>query len=53
LIPIAMPLIQNKEKIKDPNWLSGFVSGECNFFINIINSKTKVGRHNVFNISTF
>jgi len=28
----------------NPNWLSGFVSAEGNFFVNIINSKTKVGK---------
>nr|UYR51035.1 hypothetical protein [Morchella crassipes] len=52
LIPVARPLIQNKKKkIKDPNWLAGFVSGEGNFFINIINSKTKVGRQVVLMFS--
>ena len=40
-------------KIRDPNWLSGFVSAEGNFFINILNSKTKVGKQVVliFSIS--
>lgn len=43
---IVKPLKKNP-KIKDPNWLSGFVSGEGNFYINIINAKTKV-RKQVF-----
>lgn len=40
---VARPLNPNK-KIINPNWLSGFVSAEGNFFVNIINSKTKVGK---------
>jgi hypothetical protein len=40
---IAIPLNPNK-KITNPNWLSGFVSAEGNFFVNLINSKTKVGK---------
>ena len=31
-------------KTIDPNWLAGFVSAEGNFFINIINSKNKIGK---------
>jgi hypothetical protein len=39
----ARPLNPNK-KTMNPNWLSGFVSAEGNFFVNIINSKTKIGK---------
>ena len=49
LNPICSPFFfkkgdPNKKKIIDPNWFSGFVSAEGNFFVNIINSKTKVGK---------
>jgi hypothetical protein len=39
--------------IPDPNWLSGFVSGEGCFFINISKSNTKLGKkvNLIFNIS--
>ena len=50
-IPIARPLLKKKSKIQNPNWLSGFVSGEGNFFINIMNSKTKVGKQVVLMFS--
>jgi hypothetical protein len=40
---IARPLDPNKKTIH-PNWLSGFVSAEGNFFVNILNSKIKVGK---------
>src|SRR5437763_846926 len=39
IISIERPTIKD-QKIKDPNWVSGFVSGESNFFINISKSKT-------------
>lgn len=38
---------ENKEfydhKISDPNWLAGFMSGECCFYVKIYPSKTKLG----------
>jgi hypothetical protein len=41
--PVDRPLII-KNKIPDPNWLSGFVSAEGNFFVHIKKSKTiKIG----------
>ena len=40
---IARPLNPYK-KIINLKWLSGFVSAEGNFFVNIIYSKTKVGK---------
>ncbi len=41
--PEPRPLI-NKEKIKDSNWLAGFINGEGCFFIDIYKSKTnKIG----------
>ena len=40
-----------KKKIIDPNWISGFVGGEGNYFINVINSKTKVGKQVVLMFS--
>lgn len=43
IIPCVRPLVKSI-KIRDPNWLSGFVSAEGNFFINVINSTTKVGK---------
>ena len=30
--PVDQPLVQNKKKIEDPNWLSGFTSAEGCFF---------------------
>ncbi len=50
--PIIRPKISNN-LIQNPNWLSGFVSGEGNFTVNITNSKTKVGKQVMlmFNIS--
>lgn len=50
ITPSARPLVQSM-KIIDLNWLSGFVSGEGNFFINVINSKTKVGKQVVLMFS--
>jgi hypothetical protein len=41
--PIQRPLIETKER-SNPHWLSGFVSGEVCFYINISKSKThKIG----------
>jgi hypothetical protein len=40
---IARPLNPNRKTINS-NGLSGFVSAEGNFFVNLINSKTKVGK---------
>ena len=42
-IAIQRPLIEN-QKIKDPNWLAGFASGEACFQVNIFNSTTKLGK---------
>ena len=50
LNPMERLLIKNQE-IKDPNWLPGFVSGEGNFFINVMNAKTKVGKQIVLMFS--
>ena len=49
---IARPLNPNKKTI-NPYWLAGFVSAEGNFFVNFINSNTKVGKQVilVFSIS--
>lgn len=44
-------ILIKKNKIIDPNWISGFVSGEGNYFINVINSKTKVGKQVVLMFS--
>lgn len=41
IIPMEKPTKLNIEII-DPNWISGFVSGEGNFFINISGSKIKL-----------
>jgi len=41
-IPIKKPVI-NTENIADPNWLSGFVTGEGNFDVNITKSTNKIG----------
>ncbi len=43
VVPALRPLIEN-QKIMDLNWLSGFVSGEGCFFVNIKNSRTKTGK---------
>ena len=41
VIPVTRPLVLNKKpKIKDPNWLAGFVSGEGSFMVNIKKSST-------------
>ena len=50
IIPSVRPLVQSIKTI-DPNWLSGFVSAEGNFFINVINSRTKVGKQVVLMFS--
>lgn len=42
VIPIPRPLVTNQE-ITDPNWISGFVSGEGCFRIDTYKAKTKVG----------
>ena len=41
-IPVEKPLI-NTETIPNPNWLSGFVTGEGSFDVNISKSTNKVG----------
>ena len=41
-IPIDRPII-NTENIKDPNWISGFVTGDGNFDIRISPSNNKIG----------
>ena len=41
--PVLIPST-NENKIKDPNWLAGFITGEGCFFIDIYESKTnKIG----------
>ena len=40
--PVSRPWI-NENKIKDPNWLAGFISGEGSFFFEIYESKTRIG----------
>lgn len=42
ITPIKRPII-NYKNISDPNWISGFVSGEGNFDVNIHKSNTKIG----------
>jgi hypothetical protein len=42
IVPITRPLVVN-QKIEDPNWVSGFTSGEGCFLINIYKSSTKLG----------
>ena len=42
ITPINRPII-NYKNISDPNWISGFVSGEGNFDVNIHKSNTKIG----------
>jgi len=39
IIPASRPLVIN-QVIKDPNWLSGFVTGEGCFLVDIMNSKS-------------
>ena len=39
---VERPII-NTEGIPDPNWLSGFVTGEGNFDVNITQSNNKLG----------
>lgn len=41
-IPVPKPQVEVPQTI-DPNWLSGFVSGEGCFFVGIGKSKTRVG----------
>ena len=42
-VPVKRPTIQTN-KIQDFNWISGFVSGDGNFFVDIFkNSSTKIG----------
>jgi hypothetical protein len=36
-------LMINTENIPDPNWLSGFVTGEGSFDVNITKSTNKIG----------
>ncbi len=43
LKPVTRPIVQNNT-IQNTNWLSGFVSAEGNFFINIFNSNTNFGK---------
>lgn len=40
--PVERIFVNNKN-ILDPNWISGFVSGEGNFDINITKSTHKIG----------
>jgi hypothetical protein len=40
--PVPRPLVTDQE-IKNPYWVSGFVTGEGCFHINTFKSKTKVG----------
>jgi len=46
--PVWSPFFEKKrepnKKTIHPNGFSGFVSPEGNFFVNLINSKTKVGK---------
>ena len=52
---VTRPVNPNKITI-NPNGFSGFVSAEGNFFVNIINSKIKVGKTSYFSLfcnSTF
>lgn len=43
-LPLMTRPLNTDIKIKDPNWLAGFVSAEGNFLINIMLSGTKVGK---------
>lgn len=40
--PVERPIIFTKY-IPNPNWISGFVTGEGNFDVKIHNSKNKIG----------
>lgn len=43
LVPVQKPLVKNKV-VQDPNWLTGFASGEGCFFVEIYKSKaSKLG----------
>jgi len=42
-IPVERPVI-NTENIPNPAWISGFVSGEGNFDVIIVNSTNKLGK---------
>ena len=41
-IPVKRPIIST-DKIHDPNWISGFVTGDGNFDVKISKSNTKSG----------
>ena len=42
ICPVERPIIKT-ETIPDPHWISGFVSGEGNFYIKISKSTNKIG----------
>lgn len=43
IIPVPRPLVKNN-KVKETNWLAGFVAGEACFFVKISkNTKSKLG----------
>ena len=42
VIPVTKPFV-NQNKIKDPNWLAGFTTGEGYFLISIFKSNTVTG----------
>lgn len=42
VVPVLRPIIKT-ESIPDPNWLSGFASGEGNFYIKISKGSNKIG----------
>nr|YP_009574379.1 hypothetical protein [Arthrobotrys musiformis]QBM31497.1 hypothetical protein [Arthrobotrys musiformis]QBM31647.1 hypothetical protein [Arthrobotrys musiformis] len=42
IVTVLRPVVVN-QTIPDPQWVAGFTSGEGCFFINIFNSKTKIG----------
>ena len=39
IVPVVRPLVKN-QKIKDPQWLAGFTSGEGSFIVKLTASKT-------------
>ena len=39
IVPVVRPLVKN-QKIKDPQWLAGFTSGESSFIVKLTASKT-------------
>jgi hypothetical protein len=39
IVPADRPIVLD-QSIKDPNWIAGFSSAECSFFISLIKSKT-------------